>query len=68
MITGGYSFSANFTVNNYTYAVTPPNNLTIYDGSVANIPSIELINMPQESAVDSYYFLRVPTSSINSSL
>lgn len=47
MITGAYTFVANISVNNYTYATTTTNTLTIYDGTVSSIPSIELINMPQ---------------------
>lgn len=66
--TGLYSFSANMTSANFTYATTNTDNISIYDGVPSIIQSMELVNLPKESGVESYYFLRVPTSAINSSL
>lgn len=42
--TGGYNFTANLTVLNFTYGVTSNDNITIYDGAPKAIQSIELTN------------------------
>lgn len=49
--TGVYSFSANMTSANYTYALTNLDNISIYDGIPSVMQSLELVNLPKESGV-----------------
>ena len=68
-ISGNFNFSAKMLLTNgYNYALTPVQNISIYNNTPSPINSIELFNLPQQSGSEAYYIMRVPSSALNESM
>ena len=62
---GNYNFTSKMFVKDFNYATTSEETITIYNSTVTDINSIELINLPEQSGSEGYYFMRVPTNCVD---